>query len=529
MKGEGSLTRARITFFFKETFRAHSKSEYREVFTRGLGEDKRGITGTMPWLYVRVFFVLFILFTVNILILRFTENTLYVPTVTLFGGITFSVPVFVLLYELYPKRDLNIFKLFSILVIGGTTAGILTQIGYSLIDVSNAWGNAVLSGVVEEVSKAAVAVCAIVVAKNKNAYACFLIAVSVGAGFTIIEDMGYIFYYSDMATSQFVDIRNTVYLFLERGLSSLCTHILWTGIIGWAFGFFKGHYNSVHLLFLLYSVLLHVLWNIPLDGWINMAGRVLCTLLTLASNIAVIRKSQFSTFADEFDITRLNDVIMQEAKQLSERMRFTNAANLTFALTCTFISAIALALCCLPIGIDKTTVRFTSKEDFVSAMQGEYNLVVDWNRKYHSDSDCADCQNVEERYLFDDGERTLVYVIQETQASDFDGTYYYGYYLSDPDHPYSISVELESIASRIPCAEYNFGDERAWIFEVNSDLIYDYTYNAKDDSVTAIVDAEGFEGYDLLIALLSAAVGIVAGCAVILTSFIIKLRRAKND
>ena len=104
MKVKGSLTRARITFFFKETFRAHSKSEYREVFTRGIGEDKRGITGSMPWLYVRAFFVLFILFTVNVLILRFTENPFYVPTVTLFGGVTFSIRTVRFFSDRFRKR-----------------------------------------------------------------------------------------------------------------------------------------------------------------------------------------------------------------------------------------------------------------------------------------------------------------------------------------------------------------------------------------------------------------------------------------
>lgn len=520
MKVKGSLTRARITFFFKETFRAHSKSEYREVFTRGIGEDKRGITGSMPWLYVRAFFVLFILFTVNVLILRFTENPFYVPTVTLFGGVTFSIPLFVLLYELYPKRDLNVFKLFSLLVIGGTAAGILVQLGFSLIDSVNGWSKVILSGVTEEVAKAAVALCAIVIMKNKNAYACFLIGVSVGAGFSIIEDMGYIFYYSDMSTSQFIDIRNTVYLFLDRGLSSLCTHILWTGIIGWAYAFFNSRYNAITLLFMVYSTGLHILWNLPLDGWMSVTGRVLSALLTLATNVAVISKSQFSTLADEFDITRLNDEIMQEATKLSERMRFTNAANLTFALTCTLLSAIMLALCCLPIGIDKTTVRYENCDEFVTALQGGYNLTADWGRKYD-----PDCKNAEVRYL--DGETTPSYVIQETQIQGFDGTYFFDYYMSDPDRPYSISVELDEIPMRIPCVEYKFGDTSRWIFEVND--FHGYTFNQNDGSVSAVTDAESFEGYDLLIALVSAAVGVAGGCAVILVSFTIKLRRAKNE
>lgn len=183
MKGEGSLTRARITYMFRETFRAHSKEEYREFLTRGLGDSKGGLTGTYPWLYVRIFFILFILFTVNTVILRFTGNTLYVPTVTLLGGITFTIPFMVFLFEIYPKRDLSVLKLFGILVLGGTAAGVLTQIGYALIDISNPWYSALISGLVEEVSKAIVAVAAIMIMRNKNSYACFLIAAAVGAGF----------------------------------------------------------------------------------------------------------------------------------------------------------------------------------------------------------------------------------------------------------------------------------------------------------------------------------------------------------
>ena len=129
------------------------------------------------------------------------------------------------------------------------------------------------------------------------------------------------------------------------------------------------------------------------------------------------------------------------------------------------------------------------------------------------------------RYL--DGETTPSYVIQETQIQGFDGTYFFDYYMSDPDRPYSISVELDEIPMRIPCVEYKFGDTSRWIFEVND--FHGYTFNQNDGSVSAVTDAESFEGYDLLIALVSAAVGVAGGCAVILVSFTIKLRRAKNE
>ena len=412
MKGEGSLTRARITYMFRETFRAHSKDEYREFLTRGLGDDKRGITGTHPWLYVRAFFILFILFTVNTVVLRLTGNVLYVPTITLVGGITFTVPFMFLLFEIYPKRDLSILKLFGILVLGGTAAGVLTQIGYAVISVSNPWYRALVAGIVEEVSKAVVAVAAIMVMRNKNSYACFLIAAAVGAGFSIMEDMGYIFTYSDTLASQYGDIRNTVYLFLDRGFSTFCTHILWTGIIGLIYSYGNGKYKPLSLVFLVGSAIIHACWNLPLEGWMHSGMIAICTILTLVANLIAVRKSLFNTMSDEFDIERINKNIIREAKEMGERMRFTNAANLTFALTCTLLSMILLALCCLPIGMDKVHADYADKDAFIAEIQAGYNLKADRNRPYDPDG-----ENVEERYI----EGVLSYAVQVDIINGCDG------------------------------------------------------------------------------------------------------------
>ena len=99
-KFKSAVARAKIVYYFKETFRAHSKAEYREIFSRGLNEDNSGVTGAFPFLYVRAFLALFVLFTVNVLVLRLTGNMLYVPSVTFLGGVTFTVPFIILLYEL---------------------------------------------------------------------------------------------------------------------------------------------------------------------------------------------------------------------------------------------------------------------------------------------------------------------------------------------------------------------------------------------------------------------------------------------
>ena len=168
---EKVLLRAKIAYFFKETFRAHSKAEYREIFSRGLNEDNSGITGAFPWLYVRTFFALFILFTINILVLRLTNNVLYIPSVIFLGGITFTVPFFVMLFELYPKRDISLFILIALLVGGGTLSVLLSQLVYAFIPMNDEWINAIIAGVLEEVCKAIPAMIAIVVINNKNHYA----------------------------------------------------------------------------------------------------------------------------------------------------------------------------------------------------------------------------------------------------------------------------------------------------------------------------------------------------------------------
>lgn len=525
MKSKISLTRARITYIFKEIFRAHSKEEYREFLTRGLGKNKRGITGTYPWLYVRLFFVLFCLFTVYTVVLRLTGNTMFIPTVTLFGGITFTAPFMVFLFEIYPKRDFNVLKLLAILVIGGTFAGVISQIGYSLIDASTPWGEASLSAFIEEISKALVAVAAIMVMRNNNSYVCFLVAAAVGAGFSVMEDMGYIFNYSDLVAATYGDIRDTVAIFFTRGISSLCTHILWTGIVGWAYGFAKGRQKLLFVPMLCLSIFLHTVWNAPFKGWEHSVAVALCTIMTLSVNIVAVRKSVFMTMADEFDLARINRKIIREAKAMGERMRFTNAANLTFALTSTLLAIIALTLCCLPIGIKKMHVRYESVEEFISYIQGDYNLLTDWGREYDPDG-----KNVEVRSELNGDILTAFYVVQEARFEGYDGVYYYSYYIDvngkADGYADSIFVELNDQPSRIPCVEYTFGGRSVWAFDVID--VPDYTYN-QDGTVSAVTDADAFEGYAFLISLLASACAIAGACTVILTAFAIKLRRVQDD
>lgn len=524
-KPDAAVDRARFTYFFRETFRAHSKAEYREIFSRGLNDDNEGISGAFPWLYVRAFFVLFILFTVNTLILRITNNKLYVPSVNFLGGITFVVPLIILLFELYPKRDLSLIMLICVLVGGGTVAGFLSQLGYMLIPVKNEWLAAVEAGVLEELCKAIPAIILVVLLKQKNPYACYLIAAAVGAGFSVIEDMGYIFYYSDKYFFEYhSDIQATVMLFFDRGLSSFCTHVLWTGAIGWACCCIEKPLKSLSFFgIIILGVGLHICWDLPVDGWLSIVIVCGCVAAAASVNISIVHISRTRTKNAYVDEKAANEQIIREAKEMGERMRFTNAANLTFCLVCLILSALILLFCAMPIGIDYQQKTFSSPRDFISYVEGGYSLKVDLQRKYNPAA-----HNEEKRYIDDE----LTYVIQSTKLDGYDGVYYYGYYVTDGKYELDsncVAVELDDVNSRLYAKEYVFGSDIIWAFEVNGDKIMDYSYNSKEGTVTAATDAEEFRNFGALIAICATGCAVASAGTVILIAFTIKLRRLKDE
>ncbi|MDE7453402.1 MAG: PrsW family intramembrane metalloprotease [Clostridia bacterium] len=529
-KSKSAIARAKFVYFFKETFRARSKAEYREIFSRGLTDDTTGISGAFPWLYVRAFFALLILFTVNTLVLRLTKNDLYIPSVTFLGGITFTVPFIILIYEMYPKRDISLFLIIAILVGGGTVAGLISQVVYGLLPVKNPWLSAVEAGVTEELAKAVPALLMITVLKQKNPYACFLIAATVGAGFSVIEDMGYIFYYSDKYIAFYSsDIQATVALFVDRGFSSFCTHILWTGAIGWAYSYIKNPFRSFSFFFMiLVSMGLHICWDLPIDGWWQVLDIVCCVIVAGGISIAIVHLSRVKTLAAETDLTAFNEDIIKRAKEMGERMRFTNAANLTFSLAETVLAVLALLFCAMPIGMDYEQVEFDSKEDFISYLQNGLDFSeYDGDRAYNPDG-----QNFEERRVFDEdkGQLILSYVVQIQKYGAYN--YYYGYYVDGDEgtlDTVAVEVEINDVTSRRYRNEYEFDSEKVGVFDINGEEVRFYSYNPAGGTVTAVTTAEEFEGYDLLIAICAAGCAVTLGCTVILTSLRIKLRRIKDE
>lgn len=284
----------RIKAWFKETFRHHSLDEYREFFTRGLDGDE-GENRVHPWIYSRLLFLCFVMFGLTSFIIWLTGNGISVPTLMLLGAVLVTAPFFVLLYELNPKKDLSFLKVVAVLVIGSMIGDLIIFLGYFAWSPSNEWASVAWTAVLEEFGKALPAILAILLLKKRQSpMACLIIAAAVGAGVSVSEDLGYIFYGSGMFSINLTEILSTSIL---RAVTSVCTHVVWTAFIGWAFGKFKRPLIDFRFWGIcLFSIALHFAWDatgieiVPL-GWAFLTLLV-CVVAALVVLKVIIKRER---------------------------------------------------------------------------------------------------------------------------------------------------------------------------------------------------------------------------------------------
>ena len=272
-----------VKYFALQTLRRHTKLEYSELLTRGMRSTK-GVNRAYPWAYFRLFVMLFILYAVFLLIMRFTGNELFAPAVTTLAAVMFNLPFLCLMFELYPKRDLSFISVLFALLVGGTAACVICQTLFYSFPPKNEWMRAVYAGFFEELAKAAVTVIAIAFSKKRSPLAGFLIGAAVGCGFSIVEDMGYIFVLSNELPA--MNLTTIINVSISRGFTAFCTHTLWTAFVGWAYSHFNRHlYNVFNYIVLIAVCGLHICWDLPLA---YTAQALVCSACVAVSAIAAI-------------------------------------------------------------------------------------------------------------------------------------------------------------------------------------------------------------------------------------------------
>lgn len=423
------VLRSKIKYHFKETFRPHTVSEYAEIFSRGANADNdktdNGISvchNKYPWLYVRALAVAFTLFGLITLIYLLTRDSFDYPVLILFGGLMFNIPLLIFYFELYPKRDFSFVTLIFVVLLGGTLSATISGLGYrfiygDLFGFAGAnWLSLIFTGIWEELAKAVPVILAIIILKKRDPLVCFLIGAAVGTGFSIYEDMGYIFNYS--ASWYSVNLKWAVLCSVGRGLACVCSHAPWTAVIGWAFGKFKRPLmNYRFYAVLVSSMFLHYWADAPFyfSEVIWYRGGVLIWIAeisaTLAIMILMIRNSLRGYASGGRQISLSPSSLTGDRKA-----RLSHGANMAGSITLVLLSFMICIFCVISDVYKYYTVYFLSSSDFVSFMQDGLPIEADADREY--DPDIPDYSE----FIMHDG---VKYAVQEVDIGDY--TYYYGY------------------------------------------------------------------------------------------------------
>ena len=426
-----------VSEFFRQTFRLHSGEEYSELIIRGLS-NRHGANRRYPWAYIRLFTLFFVLFAIFILIVRFTSNQLFLPTITALAALCVNVPFLLFIYELYPQKDISFIGVLLAMLIGGAGASVITQILFNIFPAQNGWMMAVFAGFFEELPKALATIAVIIVARKSSPLAGFLFGAAVGCGFSIAEDMGYILVQAGEVSP--VNLATLVEVSLSRGLTAFCTHTLWTAAVGWAYCHFTRHLaNIVFYIVLLFSCGLHIAWDLPLSvlasAFVNVgcgaAAVTECILITYFERRRVFVKHILAAYASSDSGEELKDSWAQAhghddaAVALdSKNPRFwRHWANFTFVLAAFLMAVAGVIYCTVPFQETYGTQEFTSPASFVTFMQDDTSFNYQEDRAY----DKNDSENDIE--LRENGE--LVRVTQRVKDDENDGiTYNYVYVVS---------------------------------------------------------------------------------------------------
>lgn len=278
------MRRERVKKWFSETFRAHSKDEYTEFFTRGFdGNDS--VNKVYPWLYMRMLALCFVLFSAITFFMKLSGNAISFPAMVFLGALLVNLPFITLIYELCPKADISFLKLMLVLVIGGSVSFIISESGYFVFNPENGYGSVAWTAFLEEIAKIIPAIAVILLLKKRNSpLTCFALAAAVGAGISIIEDMGYILFNS---FEDNISLVSAIFISVTRSVSGIATHTVWVGYVGWIFSKCKKPFLDVRFYAVcLMSMVLHFLWDLTLANgqlWSSLGilfGYVFCICFT---------------------------------------------------------------------------------------------------------------------------------------------------------------------------------------------------------------------------------------------------------
>ena len=238
---------------------------------------------TLPW-YARFGSPLVLVlgvaaYVVVLQVMVSTDNINLFPTLLLVGAVTVPLSVLMFAYAIdRPAPGNGATVAFTAIfggIIGTTAAGLLEY--RTLKELP--WLGMLAVGVIEEAAKLIVPLVVLLVARRHTRGMGIVIGIASGAGFAVLETMGYGLVALIESKGNMAEVDGTLLL---RGLLSPASHVAWTGMTVWALWRVGSTPPVRHALrtfmgcFLL-AVVLHTLWD-GVDLLVVHVGVVLVSL-----------------------------------------------------------------------------------------------------------------------------------------------------------------------------------------------------------------------------------------------------------
>lgn len=283
----------RLRDLFSETFKKHTEEDLERLFITGTSKTTPSIdelidTWPKPWLFMRIFMIVAIVYAGFYLGFGYFQNLNLLPGLIIVGSFLMPISVLIFFWEINAPQNIPIYRVAYYVLLAGMLSLLIALLFF---DTLGALGrNVIFIGLVEEAAK----VLAILFCLRKQKYHFILngllVGAAVGAGFAAFESAGYAL---RMGMQDMNSMFSTIFL---RGLLAPGGHIVWAALSGAAICMVKGQrqwewsmLKDMRFLriFLIVSAL-HAIWNSPLSGALFPFSYLLNTAVSWTIALAVI-------------------------------------------------------------------------------------------------------------------------------------------------------------------------------------------------------------------------------------------------
>ena len=441
----------RLKRFAYETFRPRTKADYAEIFTRGSGGEGKT---PYPWFYSRVLLVCLLLFAV--FCIGYSVSELNFPAVAFVGGIFADLTFVVLLFEIYPKKDLPLFVPLALIFAGGVISSAIIYAVYGIQNVREEFVSQAWTAFVEETGKALAIIILLIILKKRNPFFCFIVGAAVGGGYSAFENTWYMFTDGLAYANGLSDAMLTA---LIRALGTPFSHAAWAAAFGWAISGKKPWKKWQPYAVYAFTYTMHFFVNFPLmNNFKNWGGYsisaatgilsiTLMIYLVIKCKREVCPKHQYGVGeAEESSTGRLFEISSfetYETHRLSGLERKKFIANVLAACAVLSFTIMLMGPTCVFGGyVNLSYHYYDTFEEARTIAQSGNEFIPDFSRQYIEYDNYEDF--VEKNYSFTYMEGELHSVTQREQYGEYFYRFYYGYtqyqiiYLSSDDKYYII-------------------------------------------------------------------------------------------